>query len=553
MASGRRERADARRAAGVSRLIPGERPSSAGSRRPLARGLTMPFFDTWQQFYGAWMRSEDFWPQTLTFLTLTLRGLGVVLLLGIPSGMLLTRLPRLAAPVNAVLAMLQTVPSLALIGLVFPLVGIGAPAAIFAAVAYSLFPVVLNTYVGITQVPLAVRDAARGMGMTDRQILLKVELPLALPVILAGVRTGAVYAIGIVTIAALLGAGGLGDYIVTGMARGDNGSIFLGVLPILVITLVFFWGLGGIAWVCRRNNTLGLVLGSSLIALLAGYAVAEPLLRARRADVVLGAKNFTAGRILSEIFRLMLHAHTDLTTDLRTNLNSKAIYKAILHGDIDLYPEYTGNLLTAKDALDLPVPANKATITPLVRKEMPRLYHLVVLDALGLNDTYVPCTTRALAERYHLKTTSDLRHVPEFRVVVDLEFKDREDGWKGMVKAYDLHFQTPPTRTDPGLLYRALQEGQADLVIGFATDWQIDAYKLVPLVDDRDYFPSYHGVPLVRESILQRHPEIATVLDRLAGQIDDAAIRRMNYQVAVQHRSEAEVAREFLRSKGLIP
>jgi osmoprotectant transport system permease protein len=511
-----------------------------------------PPWDSWQELLNSWSRNEDFWEKTLTFLSLTVRALGLVLLLGIPAGVVLTRLPRLAAPVIAVLAMLQTVPSLALVGLVFPLVGIGAPAAIFAAVVYSLFPVVLNTHVGITQVSPAVRDAARGMGMTGRQILLGVELPLALPVILAGVRTGAVYAIGIITIAALLGAGGLGDYIVTGLARGDDASIFRGVLPILIITLTFFWSLGGVAWLCRRNSGLGLLVGGSLIAVLAGYAVAEPFFRPRRADVVIGSKNFTAGRILSEIFRLMLQAHTDLRVELKPNLGSKTAYKAILSGDIDLYPEYTGNLLMQQDALGLPVPADKSSITAIVQKEMPLRFHLVVLQPLGLNDTYAPSTTRELADRYGLRKISDLRRVPEFRVVVDLEFMDREDGWKGLVKTYDLHFRQRPSRTDPGLMYRALQDGNADLVIGFATDWQIDALKLRVLEDDRGYFPSYNAVPLVREAVVQRHPEVGTVLNRLAGQIDDAAIRRLNYQVAVEHRSETEVAREFLRQKGLL-
>jgi osmoprotectant transport system permease protein len=515
--------------------------------------ITLPFFDAWQQLLEAWSRSEDFGDKTVTFLSLTLRGLGVVLLLGLPAGVLLTRLPRVAAPVIAVLALLQTVPSLALVGLAFPLVGLGGRAAIFAAVAYSLFPVVLNTYVGITQVPPAVRDAARGMGMTGRQILWQVEFPLALPVILAGVRSGAVYAAGIITVAAMLGAGGLGDYIVTGLTRGDSGSIYLGVLPILVITLLFFWGLGGIARLARRNNNLGLALGGGLIVLLAGYAVAEPILRPRRPDVIIGSKNFTAGRILSEIFRLMLQGHTDLVIDLQTNLGSSLTYKSIRSGEIDLYPEYTGNLLTSPEALDLPVPADKAQITPLVRQEMPRRFHLVVLDPIGVNDVYVPCTTRELAAKYQLRKISDLQRVPEFRVVIDLEFMDRIDGWKGMVKTYDLHFRAPPVQVTPDFMYRALQEDKADLVIGFASDWQIEALKLVQLEDDRGYFPRYDAVPLVRESVLQRHPEVKEVLNRLAGRIHDADIRRLNYQVTVERRSVTEVARAFLREQGLLP
>jgi osmoprotectant transport system permease protein len=514
--------------------------------------VSFSFFDSWQQLLQAWQSSDDFWAQTLTFVQLTLRGLGMVLLIGLPLGILLTRLPRLASPVIAILAMLQTVPSLALVGLVLPLVGLGAPAAIFAAIIYSLFPVVLNTHIGITQVSPAVRDAARGMGMTSRQILLHVELPLALPVILAGVRTGAVYAIGIVTIAALLGAGGLGDYVVTGMTTGNNGAIFLGVLPILVITFAFFWSLGGIAWICRRNNDLGLILGGCLIVLLSGYAILEPFLRPRRPDVVIGAKNFTEGTILSEILRLLLEAHTDLTVGVRHNLGSKFAYQALLKGEIDLYPEYTGNLLTGEDAVNLSVPADRSTITELVRKEMLSQFHLVVLEPFGLNNVYVLCTTAELAKKYGLKTISDLRRVPEFRVVTDLEFKKRPDGWWGLVKTYDLHFQDAPMQVSWDVLYKALTEGKADVVIGGATDWQIRALKLVQLQDDRGYFATYHAVPLLRESFLARHPEIGPVLDRLKGQIDDETMSRLIDQVANEHRPAAEVARSFLQEKGLI-
>jgi osmoprotectant transport system permease protein len=373
-----------------------------------------------------------------------------------------------------------------------------------------------------------------------------------LPVILAGVRTGAVYAVSIITVCAFVGAGGLGDYIATGLARGDNGLLLLGAIPILLITLLLFWSLGGIARLARANNTLGLLLGGGLIVVLAGYAVAEPFLRTRRADVRLGSKNFTEGRILTEMLRLMLLAHTRLSVDVVPNLGSKLAYKALLAGEIDAYPEYTGNLLTGEDALNLPTPADKSTITPLVRKEMQSRFHLVLLETFGLNNTYAVCVRRQLAAKYELKDISDLSKVPEFRAVVDLEFLKRPDGWGGLVKTYGLKFHQPPRQVNPDFLYRALEAGEADLVVGFATDWQIDALDLVVLRDDRGYFPNYHGAPLVRETVLRRHPEIGPVLDRLHDRIDDRTMRRLNFEVARQRRSETDVARKFLERAGLL-
>jgi osmoprotectant transport system permease protein len=501
--------------------------------------------------------TAEFWKQTATFLLLVLGSLGIALLIGIPVGIALTRLRRISSPVIAMLALLQTFPSLALLGLLIPLLGVGQPAAIFLAVVYSLFPVVLNTYVGITQVSPSIRDAARGMGMTEGQILARVELPIALPVLLAGVRTGAVYAIGIVTICALAAAGGLGDYIIRGMSRTDDELILTGAIPLLILTLLVFWGLGAIAWVARRRSQLGLVLGEGLIVLLSvlGVAViAEQVYRQRvrpEGVVRIGAKNFVEGEILAEILKQMLEAHTDLRVEVRKNLTPSVIFQALKRGDIDLYPEYTGVLLTNKEALDLPVPDDRLTITPLVRKEVLKRHGLVLLETFGLNNTYAFCTTKPLAARNGLRSIGDLRRFPGARVVVDLSFLDRADGWPGLVKVYNLNLPAPKLM-DPNLRYKALESGDVDVVLGFATDWEIAFYDLVVLDDDRHYFPSYHGAPLVREDVLRRHPEIGRVLNLLQGRIDDDTMRRLNYQVARERRPEAAVAREFLLKQGLL-
>src|SRR5262249_21274786 len=157
-------------------------------------------------------------------------------------------------------------------------------------------------------------------GMTGRQILWHVELPLAFPVLLAGVRTGAIYASGMIVIGAYIGAGGLGDYIYNGMSRDDNCLIWLGALPVLLLTLALFWGLGGLAWLSRRNSALGMSLGGGLIVLLstyAAYGLADRALRPRRVDhLVVGAKDFTEGQILAEVLKQTLEAHTDLSVEV---------------------------------------------------------------------------------------------------------------------------------------------------------------------------------------------------------------------------------------------
>jgi osmoprotectant transport system permease protein len=528
--------------ADVARVMAGRlhEPGMTGLVSAAPQGIPA-LFDIWV--------SQAFWQEAGIFLSPLLGGLGIALLLGLGVGILLSRVPRVSAPVISGLALVQTFPSLALLGFAIPWVGIGQKAAVFLVVVYSLFPVVMNTYVGITQVPAAIRDAARGMGMNGRQVLWAVDLPLAMPVILAGVRTAAVYAISIVTVCAFAGAGGLGLYIVEGMERSDFFLLGVGAVPLLVLTTLIFGFLSALAWLSQKNARLGLALGGGLICLLSGYAAAE-WLRPRANTIRLASKNFVEGQILTEIVKQMLESHTDLRVEVVPYLTPNVIYKAIYNAEIDLYPEYTGNLLTNKDALDLPVPADKSTITALVRSQMRVRYHLDLLPTFGLNNTYALCVPKSVARTYHLRTISDLRHAPDLRTFVDIDFLDRPDGWQGLVKTYGLHLPRPK-QVIPSFRYRALPK-DADMVCGFATDWEIDALDLVVLADDRHYFPNYHAAPLIRDAVLQRHPEIGTVLDRLKGQIDDRTMRRLNYQVAWQKKPVADVARAFLRERGLL-
>src|SRR5262249_2632586 len=183
-----------------------------------------------------------------------------------------------------------------------------------------------------------------------------------------------------------------------------------------------------------------------------------------------------------------------------------------------------------KDALDLVPPEDRSTITTLVREGMKARYGLVLLEPFGLNNTYVFCVKQETAKRYGLRTLTDLKRAPGLRVVVEVSFMDRPDGWKGLVEKYGFQFDERPRQVQPDLRYKAIESDKADVVLGFATDWQIKDLNLVMLEDDKGYFPSYHGAPLVRQEVLERHPQIAEVLNRLKGKIADATIQRLNYQ-----------------------
>lgn len=506
----------------------------------------------------AWEAQGATFPSLLgVFLSLVAQGVGLALILGLPLGIALTRWRRLANPSISVLAVVQTLPSLALLGLLIPILGVGRAPTLVATVLYSLLPIVMNTYVGIVQVSPAVRDAARGMGLSSMQALWQVELPLALPVLLAGVRTGVVFAIGVITVCALAGAGGLGEYITRGLSRGDDGLVLLGALPILAITLVAFWSVGAVAALARRNASLGLLVALVLTLGLALYAVVESFPRHSARDggrrvVVIACKNFTESFVLAEMMRLLVEEEAGLRVERRYGLGSHLAYRALVEGDADIYPEYTGTLLTAVDALDNAVVDDGLGTTEFVRRGMKERFDLHLLDAFGLNNTYAMCVPRAVAQRFQLSTIEDLRRAPELRAVLSDEFLDRQDGWPGLARLYGIELDVPPRVMTPELMYVALRGGQAELCSGFATDWQIGAYDLVVLEDTKGYFPNYHAAPLVRADLLERHPEVGGLLRRLGGQISNEVIRGLNARVAVEKRSETDVAREFLNQQGLL-
>jgi osmoprotectant transport system permease protein len=477
---------------------------------------------------------------------LVLVSAGIAVALGVPLGIALARRPRLARPVLAFASLAQTIPSLALFGFLIPVPfigGIGVRTALVALVLYALLPILRNTVTGIQQVDATVLEAATGMGMTARQRLRLVELPLALPVILAGVRVATVVSVGTATIAAAIGAGGLGTYVFRGLATVDTRLILAGAIPAALLALAAD-GLLGLVQKSVRPARAAAVLAGAAVAVVAMALVFTGRGPAATRPVVVGSKNFTEQVVLGEILAARLEA-AGFAVDRRLNLGGTALcHGAVRDGQIDLYVEYSGTALT--DILKRPVSPDPAAVLGTVRDEYARL-GLRVGAPLGFNNSYALVMRRPDAEARGIRTISDLApHAATLRVGLFGEFLEREDGMPGLVRTYGLRFGVPPREMDLGLLYQALGAGQVDLVVGSATDGLIAAMDLVVLQDDRHYFPPYDAVPVMNEESLRKHPGLLESVESLAGRIDEVAMRRMNYAVDGEHRRPADVAREFL-------
>lgn len=472
----------------------------------------------------------------------------IAALIGLPLGILLTRRERAAGPVLAVVNVLQTIPSLALFGLLMPLPlvgGIGPRPAILALIVYAILPILRNTYDGLRGVDPALREAAEALGLRPMERLRLVELPLALPVILGGVRLAAVLSVGTATIAAAVGAGGLGTYVLRGIATVDTRLVLLGAIPAALLAVFVDLALGRLARSARpMRSVVVLVLGTAICAL----ALVD--LRAGPARLVVGSKNFTESVLLGEIVAGTLEGR-GFEVDRRFNLGGAWLcHRALLSGDLDVYVEYTGTALM--DIFKREKDTDRARVLATLRADYGQVA-LGMRAPLGYENSFALVIRREDASRFGLARISDLQKVQNrFRLGMFGEFLERADGFPGLTRAYDLKFEKPPTEMDLGLLYPALESDRIDLAVGSTTDGLIAARGFVVLEDDRRYFPPYDAIPVVRLAALSLHPGLAEALESLTGRIDAATMRRLNYEVDGRKRNPKDVAREFLDAMGAV-
>ena len=474
--------------------------------------------------------------------------------IGVPLGIFAAKRPRLAAPAMAIAGIVQTIPSLAMFGFLLPVPlvgGVGARAALVVLILYGLLPIIRTTIAGLRGIDPAIREAGVAMGMTARQLLRQVELPLALPSIVAGIRVAAVVGVGSATIAAAIGAGGLGEYIYRGLSMVDTTVILAGAVPAALLALAVD---GALWWLERqmsarhrsrsRRSVLAAAAAVTAVVLLSSAVSAR---RAGRGAVVVGSKNFTEQLVLGELLAQQMERQ-GIAVERRLNLGGTLICdRALLTGDIDVYVEYTGTALTA--VFHQPIATDSSLVFSTVRDFYARTGR-TLLPPLGFNNTFAILVRGADARALSLRTIDDAaRESPRWRAGFGYEFVERPDGYTGLAKAYGLKFPTAPRVMDLTLTYRALAAGQVDLIAGDATAGLIKGLGLVQLEDTRHYFPPYDAAPVARADVVLRRPEVRAALEQLSGRISAADMRSMNYAADVEHRDITVVVRDFLATR----
>jgi osmoprotectant transport system permease protein len=518
-----------------------------------------------------WHFLQQNWPELLEHLRehlwLVFVSTLIAVAIGIPTGILLTRRKSLRSSVLGIANVMQTIPSLALFGFLVPIPfigGIGARTAIVALVLYSLLPIIRNTVTGILGVDPNVREAAVAMGMTGGQVLWQVELPLAMSVIITGVRVALVIAIGVATIAAAVGAGGLGVFIFRGIRQFDNNLLLAGAVPAALLALLSDFLLGLIerhfatdVRKTKRGSRILKSFGLAAVVIVCGWLAFfswrsvsnSPTSTATAQRIVVGSKDFTESAILAEVLAQLLEAR-GIAVERNFELGGNLPHDALLAGKIDLYPEYTGTSYTA--ILKHSPITDPRAVYDQVKKEYAEKFDLAVSEPLGFENTFAILVRGAEAKRLKLKTISDAApYAPKWRAGFGQDFMSRADGYPGFSKAYGLKFAEQPREMDLSLTYIALASGQVDLIAGNSTEGRIAALDLFQLEDERHYFPPYEAVYLARTASLARVPVLAEVLGKLAHTISTEDMRALNYEVDAKKRGQAEVVREWIKRKGI--
>lgn len=493
---------------------------------------------------AAWDRAVAMLPDRLAaHLGVSAAAVGLALLIAAPLVLAMASRPRLRTATLTVAAVIQTVPALALLALFYPvllalsalttrLMGFGIPAlgflpSLMALTLYALLPLLRGGADGLASVPPATLDAADGIGMTRSQRLLHVELPMAAPIIMGGLRTAAVWTIGAATLATTVGQKSLGDLIFAGLQLEDWALVVTGCLAaagLAILTDMALWRIEtGLATRRWRKAAFGAAMLAAMVALvLALWWTARPPASAQK-PIVVGAKSFAEQYILAELIAIQLRAQ-GIPVTVRGGLGSVVAFRALTAGDIDLYVDYSGTLWS--NALNRTDIAPRAQMLATLRTELPRQHNITVAASLGFENAYALAMKTTDAKRLGITSLTDLAtRSPRLRLATDTEFQQRDE-WRSLQRAYTLRFARLTAYT-PTLMVRALTSGEADVITAFSSDGRIAADNLTLLTDPKAALPTYDALLLIGPN----HPDLAARLRTLGARIPVEAMREANWQV----------------------
>ena len=476
--------------------------------------------------------------------------------LGLPLGIWAYVSQKARAVILRVVDLLQTIPSLALLGVIMIVLDPGKLTVIIGITLYSLLPIVRNTCLGLQEVDPGVKEAARGMGMSKPYRILRVEFPLAFPTVFTGIRIAVVNAIGTAVFAAFVGGGGLGSIITQAIRVRDMGLILAATAALMVIAMVLDFIMGWFENQMRKSRGGSRKMWIPVAAIFLAFLLLLPFGRGGTGDLLLYEGEFSEPQLMHHMAKMLVEDQTDLTVTIQDQITALNSWKAIQEekNTCDLMISYDGTTLTTymgQDTSDVP---EGVSIYDYVAQQLAEKYPVSQMEKLGFDNTYALAVPQDVAEEYNLETVSDLIPVAGQLVFgAEQGFFTLEGSMKyqPFVDFYGLKFKDA-LKVDLGLKYTAIENGDFDVTVVYATDGLNRKAGLKILEDDRSYFPDYNGNFLVRNDTLEKYPELEGILNELGGKISTEQMAELTYQVDVVGRTVDDVAREFLVSIGLL-
>ena len=491
---------------------------------------------------------------TIEHVLISLLAISIASVLGIILGIIISEYRRFSGLILGTVNILYTIPSIALLGFFITITGVGNTTALIALIIYALLPIIRSTYTGIVNINPLIIEASEGMGSTKLQQLFKVKLPLALPVLMSGIRNMVTMTIALAGIASFVGAGGLGVAIYRGITTNNSAMTFLGSLLIALLALIFDFILGIMEKRLTNHkrtkykvNFKLVILGLFIIIFGAYFSLNSK----KDKTINIATKPMTEGYILGQMLTELIKQDTDLKVNITNGVGggTSNIHPAIVKGEFDLYPEYTG---TSWEAVLKKEGSYDESKFDELQKEYKEKYNLEYVNLYGFNNTYGLAVNKDIAEKYNLKTYSDLAKVSNNLIFgAEYDFFEREDGYKELQKVYNMNFKKQ-IDMDIGLKYQAMKDKKIDVMVIFTTDGQLAISDVVVLEDDKKMYPSYRAGTVVRSEILSEYPELKPVLEKLNNILDDKTMADLNYQVESEGKKPEDVAREYLQEKGLL-
>lgn len=491
---------------------------------------------------------------TIEHILISLLAISIASVLGIILGIIISEYRKFSGLILGTVNILYTIPSIALLGFFITITGVGNTTALIALIIYALLPIIRSTYTGIITINPLIIEASEGMGSTKLQQLFKVKIPLALPVLMSGIRNMVTMTIALAGIASFVGAGGLGVAIYRGITTNNSAMTFLGSLLIAILALVFDFILGLIEKRLTNRKRVKYKINPKLIILglfIVIFGAYFSLNSKKNKTINIATKPMTEGYILGQMLTELIEQDTDLKVNITNGVGggTSNIHPAIVKGEFDLYPEYTG---TSWEAVLKKEASYDESKFDELQKEYKEKYNLEYVNLYGFNNTYGLAVNKDIAEKYNLKTYSDLAKVSNNLIFgAEYDFFEREDGYKELQKIYNMDFKKK-IDMDIGLKYQAMKDKKIDVMVIFTTDGQLAISDVVVLEDDKKMYPSYRAGTVVRSEILSEYPELKPVLEKLNNILDDKTMADLNYQVESEGKKPEDVAREYLQEKGLL-